>query len=255
MSAEAAPSKLGWYMRRVSRMSPGEIVWRFREQAVRRAWAARQVQPGQVAGLPPLDGKAARPRAERKFGPALAPRLGGTVPEQAKAAIIADADKIMAGEWTMLGVTRTDMKDPDWFRCPATGQRSDPETYAFSVNHREESAVGNIKQVWEVSRLQHLTLLAAAWYLTGDDAYAQRVDGAAARLVGGEPVPVRRQLDERDRAGHPADELRLDPAPAGRLARGRRTCSRATTSRCARSAGTRSTSPRSRAGAHRPTTT
>ena len=36
--------------------------------------------------------------------------------------------------------------------------------------------VGNIKQVWEVNRLQHLTLLAAAWYLTGEDAYAERVD-------------------------------------------------------------------------------
>ena len=37
-------------------------------------------------------------------------------------------------------------------------------------------AVGNVKQVWEVNRLQHLTLLATAWYLTGDDAYAERVD-------------------------------------------------------------------------------
>jgi heparinase II/III-like protein len=177
MSTEATPSKLGWYIRRVSRMSPGEVIWRFREQAVRRAWAARQVPPGQVAGLPPLDGKGIRPRAERKFGPALAAEAAARVPAQAKAAIIADADKIMAGEWTMLGVTRTDMKDPDWFRCPATGQRSDPGTYAFSVNHRDESAVGNVKQVWEVSRLQHLTLLAVAWYLTGDDAYALRVDG------------------------------------------------------------------------------
>src|SRR3954453_16689366 len=177
MSAEAAPSKLGWYMRRVSRMSPGEVVWRFREQAVRRAWAARQVRPGQVAGLPPLDGKGIRPRAERKFGPALAADAAARVPAQAKEAIIADADKIMAGEWTMLGVTRTDMKDPDWFRCPATGQRSDPETYAFGGNYRDESGLGNIKQVWEVSRLQHLALLAAAWSLTGDDAYAQRVGG------------------------------------------------------------------------------
>jgi len=82
----------------------------------------------------------------------------------------------MAGEWEMLGVVRADMKYPDWFYDPATGRSSDPEAYAFRVDHRDESEVGNIKQVWEVNRLQHLTLLAVAWYLTHDDAYAERVD-------------------------------------------------------------------------------
>jgi Heparinase II/III-like protein/Heparinase II/III N-terminus len=32
-----------------------------------------------------------------------------------------------------------------------------------------------VKQVWEISRLQHLTLLATAWFLSRDDAYADRV--------------------------------------------------------------------------------
>ncbi|HEX3958163.1 MAG TPA: alginate lyase family protein, partial [Trebonia sp.] len=54
-------------------------------------------------------------------------------------------------------------------------RRSAPDAYAFSLDQRDESAVGNIKQVWEVNRLQHLTLLATAWYLTGADAYAERV--------------------------------------------------------------------------------
>ena len=75
----------------------------------------------------------------------------------------------------MLGVVRTDMERPDWFYDPVTGRRSAPEAYAFSLDQRDESAVGNIKQVWEVNRLQHLTLLAVAWYLTGQDAYAERV--------------------------------------------------------------------------------
>jgi hypothetical protein len=67
------------------------------------------------------------------------------------------------------------MTRPDWFYCPETGRRSAPEKYAFSINQRSQDAVGNIKQVWEVNRLQHLTLLAVAWYLTGEDAYAERV--------------------------------------------------------------------------------
>jgi hypothetical protein len=67
------------------------------------------------------------------------------------------------------------MERPDWFYDPVTGRRSAPGAHAFSLNQRDESAVGNVKQVWEVSRLQHLTLLAVAWYLTGDDVYPRRV--------------------------------------------------------------------------------
>jgi hypothetical protein len=96
------------------------------------------------------------------------------VPAEARAAIIASADRLLKGEWEMLGTVRTDLERPDWFRDPVTGRRSAPDAYAFSLDQRDESAVGNIKQVWEVNRLQHLTLLAVAWYLTGTDAYAER---------------------------------------------------------------------------------
>ena len=68
------------------------------------------------------------------------------------------------------------MVQPDWFHDPVTGRRSPAERYAFRINYRLEEQTGNIKQVWEISRLQHLTLLATAWYLTHDDAYALRVD-------------------------------------------------------------------------------
>ena len=154
-------------------MSPGEIAWRVREQALRRAWSRHQVRPAAVDTLPPVP---APPGWERRFTSVLPPAAASLVPDAAKAAVVADAMRIMAGEWEMLGVVRDDMKEPDWFRDPATGIRSAGDACAFSVNHRDEAAVGNIKQVWEVSRLQHLTLLSAAWYLTGDDAYAARVD-------------------------------------------------------------------------------
>ena len=71
---------------------------------------------------------------------------------------------------------RTDLERPDWFRDPVTGRRSDPNRYAFRVDHRSEEQIGNVKQVWEIARLQHLTLLASAWALSHDDRYAQRVD-------------------------------------------------------------------------------
>ena len=166
-------SRLAWYARRLGRMSPAEIAWRAREQALRRAWRSRQVLPGQTAALLPLTAAEALPR--RRFTAVLPPELAARVPETARAAIVADADRLLKGQWEMLGAVRTDMVQPDWFWDPVTGRRSSPDAYAFSVNQRDEATVGNIKQVWEVNRLQHLTLLATAWFLTAEEAYAQRV--------------------------------------------------------------------------------
>ena len=166
-------SRLGWYARRLGRMSPAEVAWRAREQALRRAWRSRQLLPDQMAALPSLTAVEALPH--RRFTSVLPPEVAARVPETARAAIVADAERLLKGEWEMLGAVRTDMVQPDWFWDPVTGHRSSPEAYAFSLNQRDEAAVGNIKQVWEVNRLQHLTLLATAWFLTGEEAYAQRV--------------------------------------------------------------------------------
>jgi hypothetical protein len=81
----------------------------------------------------------------------------------------------MAGQARFFGVSRTDMADPDWFRDPKTGRRAPDDTYAFDVAYRDEEMVGDIKQIWEPSRHQYLTVLATAFQLTGDKAYAQRV--------------------------------------------------------------------------------
>jgi hypothetical protein len=151
-------------------MPPSEIVWRAREQAIRRAWSRRQVRPGQIA-----PGDLPRVAAERRFTAGLPADAAQLVPEHARAAIIADAGRLLKGEWEMLGVVRTDMVQPDWFYDPVTGRRSAPDKYAFRINPRSEEQVGNIKQVWELSRLQHLTLLATAWFLSNEEAYAQRV--------------------------------------------------------------------------------
>ena len=165
-----ATAKLGWYARRLGRMSPAEIAWRAREQAIRRAWARRQVRPGQIAPPPR--------RRRRRIGdsPRSCPRAPPQrVPAEAREAIVADADRLLKGEWEMLGVVRTDMEQPDWFYDPVTGRRSAPDAYAFQINQRSEEQTGNVKQVWELSRLQHLTLLATAWFLTHEEGYAQRV--------------------------------------------------------------------------------
>jgi hypothetical protein len=165
-------SRLGWYARRATRMSPAEVAWRARDQAVQLVWSRRQVKRGQQPTARAATPAAAGPR---RFTATLPPGTADRVPGASRAAILAAADRLMRGEWEVLGVLRTDLAEPDWFLDPVTGRRSEPDRYAFRINHRSEEQVGNIKQVWEISRLQHLTLLATAWYLTEDERYAQRV--------------------------------------------------------------------------------
>ena len=168
MSALSA-ARIGWYARRATRMSPAEMAWRARDQALRAAWSRRQVRREDIPAVVSM------PAGERRFTAVLPPDTAGQVPESAKAAVLAAADRLMKGEWEVLGIVRTDLMMPDWFRDPVTGRRSSPDRYAFRINHRSEEQAGNVKNVWEISRLQHLTLLATAWFATGDDAYARRV--------------------------------------------------------------------------------
>ena len=166
--SDTRTSRLGWYARRAARMSPAEVAWRARDQALQLAWARRQVSRQQ---LPSGDA----PPGERRFTAVLPPGTAAAVPPEARAALLDAADGLLRGEWEVLGVARTDLAAPDWFSDPVTGRRSAPDRYCFRINPRSEAQVGNIKQVWEISRLQHLTLLAAAWYVSRDPAYADRV--------------------------------------------------------------------------------
>jgi hypothetical protein len=98
------------------------------------------------------------------------------VPAPARESVIAAAERLLAGDWPVLGVPRTDIVDPDWFTDPVTGRRAPDDLLAFRVDHRDEAVTGNVKSVWELSRHHHLTVLAAAWWLTGDERYAVLVD-------------------------------------------------------------------------------
>jgi heparinase II/III-like protein len=162
-------ARIGWYARRATRMSPAEMAWRARDQAMRAAWSRRQVRREDIPAIVSM------PVGKRRFTGVLPPDTAGQVPETAKAAVLAAADRLMKGEWEVLGVVRTDLMMPDWFWDPITGRRPSPDRYAFRINHRSEEQAGNVKNVWEISRLQHLTLLATAWFVSGDDAYARRV--------------------------------------------------------------------------------
>lgn len=171
-------ARVEWYVRRLQCMSPQEVMWRTSDALRQRAWRPRQVPasavPWYLARLA-RDGRRAGPRRAgvRRFAPLPAGTLDA-VPAGDARRLVRAADEILAGRWEVLGVTRQDMVAPDWFLDPLSGRRAPQAEYCFSINHRNQAVTGNVKQVWELSRHHHLTVLACAYALTGDRRYAER---------------------------------------------------------------------------------
>jgi hypothetical protein len=160
-----------WYARRLARMSPAEVAGRARDEAVKRRWRSRQVTD---AAADPLPVPAACP-------PLATPLPAGDgVPEEARVRLKEAAEDLLAGRWRVFARLRDDMAPaPDWFADARTGRRAPDRAYCFDVDQRDQATVGNVKYVWEPSRQQHVTVLAAAYHLSGDERYAQ---AAAAQL-------------------------------------------------------------------------
>lgn len=161
---------LGWYVRRLRGMTSGEAAHRAGDLARQRRWATRRVRPG--SGTPPAEGLRSDLRGPTRLPEAVA----DAVPPGLRAVVSGSADQVLAGTWPLLGVRRDDLADPDWFHDPMTGHAAPSDVLAFAVDHRDESVTGNVKQVWELSRHHHLTQLAAAYWVTGEERYAEACD-------------------------------------------------------------------------------
>ncbi|MPZ79814.1 MAG: heparinase [Actinophytocola sp.] len=151
----------GWYLRRLSRMGPREVAGRAGDVLRKRRWRKEFTTPAAATWLP-----------RRGFAPV--PALP-EVPADAVKRLVETADELMAGRGEYFGVPREDLVAPDWSADPKTGRRAPEDVYTFDIAYRSEDVVGDIKQLWEPSRHQHLTVLAAAYALTGDERYATRV--------------------------------------------------------------------------------
>ncbi len=159
---------LRWYARRLASMSPAEAAGRARDELTRRRWRSRQVTD------PDADPTSV-PAVYPSFA-ALLPVAGDDVPEDARVRLKEAAEDLLGGRWPVFARERDDMAPaPDWFLDPDTGRRAPDRRYCFAVDHRDSEAVGNVKYVWEPSRHQHLSVLAAAYHLDGDERYAKAV--------------------------------------------------------------------------------
>ncbi len=153
---------LPWHFKRMSRMGPREIAARLRDEAIKASWRRLKAKP--VSGL---DSVTAR-FAEIELIPS---QLGDGV---AVAAIAAAGECLLAGRLPLFGrEAALPQNARDWFVDADSGRLSPMTDYAFDIDARDPAVVGNHKFLLEPSRLQHATLLAAAWFTTRREAFAE----------------------------------------------------------------------------------
>lgn len=153
----------GWYLTRLRSMGAREIAWRARNAALQRVWRRRAGAGWRVS--------AAHPR----WAGGRVPLGVGSGGSDAGAVLTAARGLLDDGRWPVFAA-EADLSgtDPDWFRDPATGIRAPAAEYWSAVPYRDQARAGNVKHVWELSRLQHVTVLAAAYHLSGEERFARR---------------------------------------------------------------------------------
>jgi len=151
--------KARWYRNRLAAMSAAEIAHRMEEQARRRI--SRLYLPGSVTGF---DGAG----RDLPVWPGLADGVGRIAGD---AVLLSDwaenARLVRAGELSFLGIDwpKPDRAAadtlPDWHLDPAPGPRWPDDRYCFDISYRHADEFGDVKNVWELSRLQYLQPVAA----------------------------------------------------------------------------------------------
>ncbi|HZT88503.1 MAG TPA: alginate lyase family protein [Stellaceae bacterium] len=155
-------------MRRLRKMSGLEIAGRVRDGAIKQVWRVHACRPRPPAPVRPLPhGHFSLPRPQDL---PLAP-----CPERCRA-VCEEARRILGGRAMVLNHETTLLaRHPDWFTDMRSGTRAPQDDYCFDIPYRDAGICGELKYVLEPSRHQHLTVLAAAYYLTGEESFAQRV--------------------------------------------------------------------------------
>ncbi len=192
-SAARQDSRAGWYLQRLRAMSAAEVGWRLGD-GVRRQFWERALGTGSTARPPrprwPGSARGDVPLRSRRPPPASVGVDVTCVPGTSADRLLIAARELLEGRATMLGIERRDLAKPDWFLDPSSGGRYAKDLSAFRVDYRAATDTRSVKHVWELSRHQHLTVLACAWRATGEEAYAEAAVQQLERWCDENPVLV-----------------------------------------------------------------
>lgn len=154
--------RIGWYIARLKNMSAAEVTHRVVEKSKKiqargrlEGWARYEAGPAGIGRLP-----------------GFAEPLKAASPEM-RALIAQSATAVMDGHFSSLGQAWPRFEipagaDPIWHLDPVTGQHWPADQYCFDVGYRGAKGIGDVKYVWEFSRLQFLQPVAAHAFLSDD---------------------------------------------------------------------------------------
>lgn len=152
--ARSRLGKLAWRLHRLQMMSAGEVLWRVRTRVMLEIWR-RQGPP--MAPSPRLD--------------AVDPyRLPEPLPAAEAQAVLDVGRRLLDGSYTALGFS-FDLDPVSWHLDPQSGVRA-PLSFGPLMDHRDPKLVGNVRNIWELNRHQHLTVAAAAYAVSRDERLA-----------------------------------------------------------------------------------
>lgn len=162
---------ISWYVKRLTAMGPQEIAHRlldrFHEAQWRRRYFAKGAQP-------------ATPAKERRFIGGLSRDRAADAPQAPRYNLLRAADRLLAGQWRTFAITRNDVTPAvDWHHDPKTQARAPADSYSFDIPFVGGASRFDTKYVWELSRHHQTTVLAMAYWLTGEERYAR----AAAEMI------------------------------------------------------------------------
>lgn len=160
-----AVAKARWYVRRLAAMSAPELLHRGREKfrrttgkhVMRRFWRPDFCD----APLPVLPGLRAR-------------LLAWDPPPELLQAWRSQADSAQTGAMVLLGQLWPPLPlDQRWHLDPVTGRHWPARAYCHDIDFRHQQALGDVKFVWELGRLQYLQPVAALACRNADARLAQ----------------------------------------------------------------------------------
>ena len=87
--------------------------------------------------------------------------------------IVAEADRLVAGRFDLLGFKGLSFGDPiNWLLEPVTGKAA-PSLHWSRLDYLSSEIAGHKKITWELNRHQHFLKLGQAYWLTQDEQYAE----------------------------------------------------------------------------------
>jgi hypothetical protein len=156
-------------------MSPIEVCWRIRRllwqvyaKRMHRRWHARYMahRSEHAKAIGALD-------AVRFYG--LNGLEVGDMPPAWRSSAVEAADRLLRHRFRYLGLGEIDLGPAIRWNHEYKRRADTPLVFGPWMDYSDSDAYGDFKYFWETPRLQHLILLAKAYYLTGESKHADEV--------------------------------------------------------------------------------